>query len=76
MALLHRIALVHLDGLDDADGAIDAYRQVAVIDPDNAEVLAEIEGLLEGQERWVELVDQLAERGCRPNQLRLRVTQS
>ena len=62
VTLLHRIALVQLDGLDDVDGAIDAYRQIAVLEPENAEVLTEIEGLLEGQERWVELVDQLSER--------------
>ncbi len=41
--------------LDDEVEAIDVFRQVLVIDPENDDVLSELEALLRQQERWSDL---------------------
>ena len=55
VAVLHEIARIEVDELENPEGGIVTYRRILEIDPSNAEAVTRLDQLLEGAERWDEL---------------------
>ena len=54
--LLLEVATIMQEDLSDREGAMDAYRQILSVDPEDPNALRLLAGLLGGAERWEELV--------------------
>ena len=64
-----RLARLLRDRLNDAPGAVDAFRAALEIDPDHPESIAEIEALFEAQNKWHDLAEMLAQGQAAPGRL-------
>lgn len=57
VGLLHKLARVQEEKLEDPESAIDVYREVLEVQPDDATATDALDRLLTGSERWVDVVD-------------------
>jgi len=55
VTVLHEIARIEVDELENPKGGIVTYRRILEIDPVNTEAVTRLDQLLEGAERWDEL---------------------
>ena len=60
--LLLRLAQLFEDALEDVESSLSAWKRLLEADPGNEDAMGNVERLLEREERWDELVEQLAYR--------------
>ena len=61
-ALYFKVCQLLEDIVDDAERAVDTYRRILAIEPDNQQAFKALERFFRGDERWPELADLLLSR--------------